>query len=258
MAIPIAAAAIAGGASLLGSGINAASTGRMNKKNREFSEKMYERQKADTLDFWHQQNSYNSPEAQMARLQKAGLNPNLVYGNGSAVNTAGSIDTPHAQPYKGEAVQVDLPQAVDGYFNMQTQQQLLSNQKKQGDLLAMEALVKEAQIKNTNANTLQTIENTTQSQGSYGLRQAKLQHDVTNAFNQIARGLATTEAIQLDNQARPIQLAGQKITNQGNALQNQLREIELGMRKQGINPNDPSWMRILFQQLSNKMPWLLK
>lgn len=257
--MPIPAAALIGGAaSLIGTGINAASTGNQNRKNREFSEKMYDRQKDDSLEFWQMQNNYNSPEAQMARLQKAGLNPNLVYGNGSAVNTAGSIDTPHAQPYRGEAPQLDLPQAVEGYFNAQTQQQLLSNQKKQGDLLAMEALVKDAQIKNTNANTLQTIENTTQSQGSYGLRQAKLQHDVTNAFNNIARGLATTEAIQLDNKSRPIQLEGQKITNQGNALQNQLREIELGMRKNGLNPNDPSWMRILFQQLGDKLPWLLK
>lgn len=252
--MPIPAAVIAGGAALLGTGVNAAATGNQNRKNRQHAEKMYEKQKADNLNFWHQQNSYNSPEAQMARLQAAGLNPHLVYGNGSAVNTAGDINTPNAQPYRGEAPQVDLTQAVDGYFNTQTQQQLLSNQKKQGDLLAMEALVKEAQIRNTNANTLQTIENTWQSQGSYGLRQAKLQHDVTNAFNSIARGLATTEAIKLDNQARPIQLQGQKITNQGNVLQNQLREIELNMRKQGINPNDPSWMRILFQQLSKRFP----
>lgn len=37
---------------------------------------------------WREANDYNSPRAQMDRLKAAGLNPNLVYGNGSAVNTA--------------------------------------------------------------------------------------------------------------------------------------------------------------------------
>lgn len=253
--MPLPAAAIIGaGATLAGSIFNAGSTARENRKNREYAQQQYQREKADSLEFWEKQNSYNSPQQQMARLKDAKLNPHLVYGNGSAVNTASAPATPHAQPYKGEAPQIDTPEVVNSYFNAQTNQQVLSNQKLQGDLLKMEALVKEAQIKNTNANTLKTIEGTNQSQGSYPLRQAKLQHDVTNAYNAIARGLATNEAIQLDNKMRPIQMAGQKITNQGNQLQNGLREIELGMRKQGLNPNDPAWMRILFQQIIKKFP----
>lgn len=40
---------------------------------------------------WDLQNAYNSPEAQMERLKKAGLNPNLVYGSGNVVgNSSGS------------------------------------------------------------------------------------------------------------------------------------------------------------------------
>ena len=31
---------------------------------------------------WQQQNAYNSPAAQMARYQEAGLNPMLIYGQG--------------------------------------------------------------------------------------------------------------------------------------------------------------------------------
>lgn len=253
--MPLPAAAIIGaGATLAGSLFNAGSTAKQNKKNREFAQQQYEREKADSLDMWNKQNSYNSPEQQMQRLKAAGLNPHMVYGNGSAVNTAGDIKTPHANPYKGEAPQLDVPEAVNSYFNTQTNQQVLSNQKLQGDLLRMEALVKEAQIKNTNANTLKTIEGTNQSQGFYPLRQAKLQHDVTNAYNAIARGLATNEAISLDNKMRPIQMQGQQIQNRGNELQNGLRQIELNMRKEGVNPNDPAWMRILFQQLVKKFP----
>jgi hypothetical protein len=46
---------------------------------------------------WQLQNEYNSPAAQMARLQEAGLNPNLVYNGGSATTAAGSM-APAANP----------------------------------------------------------------------------------------------------------------------------------------------------------------
>lgn len=46
---------------------------------------------------WERQNEYNSPSAQMARLQEAGLNPNLVYNGGSATTAAGSM-APAASP----------------------------------------------------------------------------------------------------------------------------------------------------------------
>ena len=48
------------------------------------------------VDMWNRQNAYNTPSAQMERLQAAGLNPNLVYGNGGATNTANNAPTYNA------------------------------------------------------------------------------------------------------------------------------------------------------------------
>lgn len=91
----IAAAGIAAGTQLLGTGLSGISTANQNKKSRQFSEKMYDRQYRDNLDFWNKQNTYNSPEKQMERLKAAGLNPNLLYGKGGgAANTADRIGTP--------------------------------------------------------------------------------------------------------------------------------------------------------------------
>lgn len=42
------------------------------------------------LDLWNKQNEYNLPSAQMQRLKDAGINPHMVYGNGTVANTAGS------------------------------------------------------------------------------------------------------------------------------------------------------------------------
>lgn len=69
----------------LGSTIYASETARNNSKrtikaNKELAEYAYNMD----LDMWNRMNNYNDPAAQMARYEAAGLNPNLIYGNGSA------------------------------------------------------------------------------------------------------------------------------------------------------------------------------
>lgn len=61
------------------------------KKTNEANRKMAEYQYSKDLESWNRQNAYNSPSAQMERYQSAGLNPNLIYGTGSA--SAGNATT---------------------------------------------------------------------------------------------------------------------------------------------------------------------
>lgn len=61
-----------------------------NKANRELAQYNWQQQ----IDMWNRQNEYNSPISQMTRLKEAGLNPNLVYGNGVTGNTSGSAPSP--------------------------------------------------------------------------------------------------------------------------------------------------------------------
>ncbi|AXF52010.1 MAG: DNA pilot protein [Microviridae sp.] len=75
--------AISAGAAALGTGANAIAQGKMNKRAERFNREMFEKQGQRELEYWRLQNEYNSPIAQMQRLQDAGLNPNLVYGNGA-------------------------------------------------------------------------------------------------------------------------------------------------------------------------------
>lgn len=58
------------------------------------------------LELRKYQADYDSPQAQMQRLKDAGLNPNLMYGNGSAAT--GSFESPKAPNVPGVSVgQVD-------------------------------------------------------------------------------------------------------------------------------------------------------
>lgn len=86
---------ISSGIGALGSGIGTflnavnakANTDRQNKANREMAEYQYSKD----LEMWNKGNAYNDPSAQMDRLKRAGLNPNLVYGQGAVGNTAGQL-----------------------------------------------------------------------------------------------------------------------------------------------------------------------
>lgn len=70
-----------------------------NAGNMRLAEYQYEK----NLEQWYRQNEYNSPAAQMERYKAAGLNPNLIYGNGasSAGNAASSpqYQAPHLDAY---------------------------------------------------------------------------------------------------------------------------------------------------------------
>lgn len=95
-------------------------SGNQNRKNRDWNERMYERQKYDNRYNWHMQNAYNSPEQQMERLKQAGLNPNLVYGNG--VNqSASSIDK--AQTLAPQQQPIQIPNNI-GMGTLQYKQSL--------------------------------------------------------------------------------------------------------------------------------------
>lgn len=65
-----------------------------NYYNRKAAKKQYNYQMA----MWEANNAYNTPAEQMKRLREAGLNPNLVYGGGSATHTATMASAPSVQP----------------------------------------------------------------------------------------------------------------------------------------------------------------
>ena len=114
-------AAITGGSQVLGNLIQNSGTKRSQKR----ADKM-------NIKFFNMQNEYNTPESQMARLKKAGLNPHLIYGSsvGGATGNAGSGPSPSkAAPYTMQGI----PQA------------------------AMQGYQAEAQVQNTNADTLQKL-----------------------------------------------------------------------------------------------------
>ena len=148
----VGAAIIGGLGSIVGSVIGANSQRRANIQNTELAKYQNNWQTAEnekayarSLEMWNLQNAYNSPTAQMSRLRQAGLNPNLVYGNGVTGNSAGSapqyqpakIQRATMEPYRGW--NLGLSDAVSAYLAVRQNKAQVENMEAQNKLIKEQA-----------------------------------------------------------------------------------------------------------------------
>lgn len=101
-------AAAAAGISALG---NYAVSVAANKRQWKYQQQAMELQQNYNKDLWDYQNAYNTPQAQMGRLQAAGLNPRLIYGNGSASTGNADSIAPTDVPVR-QATRAEIPDVV--------------------------------------------------------------------------------------------------------------------------------------------------
>lgn len=134
-------AATAAGTGIMGSILSYSSNRKQREANRDMAEYAY----AKDLEMWERQNAYNSPIAQMQRLREAGLNPNLVYGQGAgSAGSAAQMPKYNAPvlPYKP----VDISWIADTlgrYQEFQMRQAQIDNIKASTDNTNADALNKQ-------------------------------------------------------------------------------------------------------------------
>jgi len=132
---------------------NARETWKASERQYQMSDWMYgkeleqwNRQNAYNLQMWNMQNAYNSPAAQMQRYKDAGLNPNLIYGQGQP-GMASSMPQSPAPQMKG----ANVPQAkfsmapvdvVSAIYDIKLKNQEISNME-----AARQLTIKEQDIK---------------------------------------------------------------------------------------------------------------
>lgn len=251
---------IAGGAALLGQGINWASQGSMNKKTRKWNEEMYEKQRANALSDWNMQNAYNSPEAQMARYKAAGLNPHLIYGQS---NTSQPVRSTEQKSWSPEAPRFD-PGAVTGaYLDAQIRTAQINNMAVQASVMDADRRLKEAQIGAVIANTDSTNWKTGYAQSiadiSTDFLRQKVNHEVAST-NMLMDENTRREAMMQPN----LRLAAIKVLqgqlnltktavetdrirqNISNLRQDaRLKTFEEELNKYGMTKGDPLWSRAI-------------
>lgn len=260
-------ALLGAGAQLAGGLLNAQAQNAQNRESLMYSNFDYERRKKDSIEFWNMQNEYNSPQAQMKRLQAAGLNPNLVYGSpGGSSGVAGDISTPTPQSPQfrssepGNAVANAGLGFMNAMYDLRIKAAQANNLEKQNGVIDVERLLKEAQILATKTGT---------ERSQFGLNLDKLYG--ADFKREQVRQLATSTDLSLNEDARRAALNASSIREAAERVlsmqaqrantraehgrimadiaridkDNILKDMDINLRKNGIMPGDPWWSRIV-------------
>lgn len=137
---------------------------RVFEQNKMYNAEIWEKEKAYAEEMWTKQNAYNSPAAQMQRMKEAGLNPNLMYGQGTTGNAtaipiskmaSASVDAAKAETVRGQSTRPGdtLMKGVGDYIAIRNADLERRNMSAQNALIA-------EQIRETRARREQTEENT--------------------------------------------------------------------------------------------------
>lgn len=272
MPFPAAAAATAAG-QVLSSGINAVAQGSMNRKTRKFAQQQALQARGWALDDWNMQNAYNSPEQQMQRYKNANLNPHLIYGQ---TNMADAVRSTPAADWNPRAPEVNLDAApvMSAYWDAKQRPLQTDMLAKQSQLLDLEAAFKAAQTNNVNADTASKLVGTDTSKFNLDLSRSlqavttetkqwelnKLKADTGYTLNNDERQAALTAGSLREQVARITNMAVQnaktnaekakiRIESENLLKSGQLQELEIKLRKAGLSPNSPDWLKALEMQL---------
>ncbi len=267
--MPIAAAT---SAALIGAGGAAASAfsqGNQNRKNRQWTEDMNSLQYSRNVDFWNMQNEYNSPQAQMGRFKEGGLNPHLIYGNGtSSAGNAGSIQTPDIQPYQHRSPNFDsatniarsyIHDIADLDIKQAQHSNLLTdntNKIKQGMLLDAQTgqsrfdLQFAKKLEQTNADALKQQVKNLETQQRYTLD--KNEREI--AMNSANLQESAERILKIRSDTANSTAQRRVIHEQMKSLQkdNTLKQLSVDLKKMGIESHDPWHYRVLARILGNK------
>ena len=194
------AAAIGGGANLLGNLIGMRNTDKTNTKNyqiaqmnNQYNSLMLDRQIRYNTDMWNKQNEYNTPAAQMQRYEVAGINPYMALGNiqSGQAQSAGGVTPPTASSATMQSFTPDfsgIGQAAQNYALNH-----LAETKLHSDLKYQKEMTRQLEIENQyrEQKLIEEIEGFIQD--NKGKKLANYAQQIENRY------LADTRAAQLGN-----------------------------------------------------------
>lgn len=248
---------------------NTAQVAQTSKKQRKFIVEQYNRQRADALADWDKQNAYNTPASQMQRLKEAGLNPNLVYGNGADATSNSMPRSTDSGNWKPEVYTVPHGSAMNSlqqFYNTEVQQAQIDNLAVQKTLTEQQAIHEAQKTLGTIAGTQKTTAetNTLNTMRSTNLEAArvsieKMLTDITSSTDSNKRAnqmqpynlktaSANLQAIAADIANKRASTAKTeeervKVKAEVNNLlrTGMLQDLEYEIRQRGGNPQDAYW-----------------
>jgi hypothetical protein len=222
---------------LLGAATSIGSSIYANSQNRKSQKRADQYNQAQ----WNRQNAYNDPTAQMARLRKAGLNPNMIYGASPASATGNSGS--QAPPSKMVNHEMSDPSgAINTFANTQQKETQTDNLKAQNTLLMQDAILKDISIQ-SNAlefNKDSDIYKFSVDASRLGTEKLAEQINGTKLDNKLKSGGLADKLTTIK-----LGVAQARETLDGEKLKNKIKTFETDLHKLGLTPSDPAWQRIM-------------
>lgn len=252
---------IAAATTLGGNAINNRAQANLNMATRTFNWEMFEAERRNALTDWNMQNEYNSPAAQMKRLKDAGLNPNLVYGDGATATSAQQVKANAGGQWSPQAPKWDVPAIANPLmqiYDIQNTQQQTDNLKAAKEVSVQDAILRAQQTMESAIRT---------SRSEFDLNQAKsLQPMVLEAAKQSLEKLKADTTFTLSENERKaaqntqslqkgveeillLKLAKSKTKEETEMIRQAIKNARVD---EDIKKED---LRLKKQQVDSKAPW---
>lgn len=207
---------------------------------------------------WNKQNAYNTPLKQMERLKLAGLNPNLVYGNGSVANTAdapkvaevkesdmGSRSIAQYTDLKQKALQNDILEKQAQYYDAQIRNIDSEISFREGERTANLQSGTQRNLTETEFKRLMLINETDRfTVDQQGKKQQILESQ--KRIDNLEQQMRYYPKI-VQNQLRQgvARIAQMNVNTQQQEIENQLKQMQSDLRRNGVEVNDNIIMRLV-------------
>lgn len=256
---------ILGGAALAGSAVSAVSANRANRRTIASNKDLALKEFAHNREMFDLQNEYNHPANVMSRLQQAGLNPNLIYGSGQAVQASAPAPR-YNRPVVEYRNQVpDIAQAVNVFAAQAANQMML--EKGQAEINAINANASLTKQKTLTESVMTGLKSVTSDRERVELDKAQrtLDSQVTVQEERAKQAAFQTQTLAKQVLMMDAKLATEKLKqiNIAQGTTNAMMELEQRkadlyfkqnenqLREIGINSSDSAPLRLLVKLLNN-------
>ena len=232
MANPIGIGGLMGlsaGSSVLNTGLGLIGQAINYRQQRKLADLQYSR----ALEIMNRQNAYNSPAAQVSRLRAAGLNPNLLYGNGSTATGNTDVSTPVYNP-PSPSFRTDTNMNLANAFS---QYQQIASWQAQEESYRAQAAVAKAQARNIDVDTAGKILANTRTEAErpywniwFGNRATREGYELHKLGNEARASDVLPAQREADLRETNARIAGIK-------LDNSIKDFRFSLEKKGVAPN---------------------